>query len=450
MTALRNDPLIEDALASATDTRCLQIGRGILGNTAEVFQSLFGSASAIIVADENTFRVAGKKVYDALRAAGQKCEEPFLFTDPDLYAEYKYVEELERVIAKTEAIPVAVGSGAINDLTKLVANHCLRQYMCVATAASMDGYTAYGASITYKGSKQTFNCPAPLAVIADLDVIAAAPVAMNASGYADLLAKVPAGADWIVADALAIEPIDAKGWKMVQGRLREWLSDPEGVRQAKPEPLESLVAGLMMGGFAMQHCQTSRPASGAEHQFSHLWDMQHHTNNGQSVSHGFKVGIGTLASVAMYEYILEQPLADLDIAATVAQWPELPEIEASIRALYDEDEVRDKALEEVRAKHSSRQQLEAELRILKTNWPKLKASLTTHLPSRRELQDKLAIVGAPSTPPEIGISHDRLRTSYYQAWHIRRRYTILDLAGRTASFDPCMQSVFGADGLWPA
>ena len=35
----------------------------------------------------------------------------------------------------------------------------------------MDGYTAFGASITHQGSKQTFECPAPRAVVADLDVI---------------------------------------------------------------------------------------------------------------------------------------------------------------------------------------------------------------------------------------------------------------------------------------
>ena len=97
------------------------------------------------------------------------------------------------VLESTAAIPVAVGSGTINDLTKLAAHRVNRPYMVVATAASMDGYTAYGASITASGSKQTFDCPAPRAVLADLEVIASAPPGMNASGYADLLAKIAAG-----------------------------------------------------------------------------------------------------------------------------------------------------------------------------------------------------------------------------------------------------------------
>jgi glycerol-1-phosphate dehydrogenase [NAD(P)+] len=73
------------------------------------------------------------------------------------------------------------------------------------------------------------------------------------------------------------------------------------VRDGKIEALHNLTVGLMMTGFAMQAACSSRPASGAEHQFSHLWDMEHHTHNGRIPSHGFKVGIGSLASTALYE-----------------------------------------------------------------------------------------------------------------------------------------------------
>jgi glycerol-1-phosphate dehydrogenase [NAD(P)+] len=97
---------------------------------------------------------------------------------------------LQTALAANQAIPVAVGSGTINDLTKLAAHRVGRPYIVAAIAASMDGYSAYGASITYRGSKQTFDCSASCAVVADLEVIAAAPPGTNAPGYADLPAKV--------------------------------------------------------------------------------------------------------------------------------------------------------------------------------------------------------------------------------------------------------------------
>src|SRR2546421_912504 len=180
--------LIDRALRSASDTRLLLIQPGIRREAASIFRQEFGCEAVIIVADENTFASAGRDVRDSFQSARQT-PETFIF-GPTVYADDRCVSELTTALKKANAIPVAVGSGTINDLTKLAAHRAGRPYMVIATAASMDGYTAYGASITAKGSKQTFDCPAPRVVLADLEVIATAPAEMNAAGYADLLAKV--------------------------------------------------------------------------------------------------------------------------------------------------------------------------------------------------------------------------------------------------------------------
>jgi glycerol-1-phosphate dehydrogenase [NAD(P)+] len=176
----------------------------MLGKVPQIFRQQFGDKPPLLIADTNTFAAAGRAVLEAFRHAGHDCHEPFLFTAPQLYAEHNYVLALEAALQGHDDIPVAVGSGTINDLTKLAAHRAGRPYLAVAAAASMDGYTAFGASITCQGSKRNFECPAPVAVVADLDVICAAPAGMNAAGYADLLAKTTAGADWMLADALGI------------------------------------------------------------------------------------------------------------------------------------------------------------------------------------------------------------------------------------------------------
>src|SRR5882724_1907353 len=307
-------PTLVEALAAANDTRVLEIGSKILQSAPEIFAKQFGDKPAVIVADTNTFEAAGRTVHDAFQEKNQ-CLEPFIYSDTHLYAEYKFVQELQESLKIHDAIPVAVGSGTINDLTKLAAHEVGRPYMCVATAASMDGYTAFGASITQSGSKQTFFCPAPRAVVADLDIIKSAPGDMNSWGYTDLVAKVTAGADWMLSDSMGAEPVHAEAWKIIQPGLRELISDPAGVPARRPESISRLVEGLMLAGFAMQAATNSRAASGAEHQFSHLWDMQHHSHDGKAPSHGFKVGIGTLAVTALYEYVLEQPIEELDVEA---------------------------------------------------------------------------------------------------------------------------------------
>ena len=201
---------IQAALRDATDTKDVVIAAGVLSSVGEVFDRTFGDVPAVVVADENTYEVAGEEVHRRLQAAGRKMVDPYVFPGrPTLRAEYGNITTLAGWLRTHDAIPVAVASGTLNDIVKRAAHECDRPYLAVATAASVDGYTSFGASITKDGFKQTLTCPAPRAVVADLDLLTAAPAIMTASGYGDLLGKVPAGADWIVADELGVDPIDA-------------------------------------------------------------------------------------------------------------------------------------------------------------------------------------------------------------------------------------------------
>lgn len=449
MTETHKTLSLAEALSAARETHCLEIGAGVKSATPRVFNQQFGKRPAVVVADVNTYRAAGQAVDEAFRAAGHAVRDPFIFRAPDLYAEHRFVVELEQALRSHTAIPVAVGSGTVNDLTKLASHRVERPYMCVGTAASMDGYTAFGASITYQGAKQTFDCPAPTAVVADLDVICAAPGDMNAWGYADLLAKVPAGADWILADALGVDPIHPQAWAIVQGRLRELLADPGGVRHRNPAAIGRLIEGLMLGGFAMQSARSSRVASGAEHMFSHMWDMQHHTHNGRVPSHGFKVGIGTLATTALYERLLTADLEKLDVERLCAAWPDEESWVARGRELAGDGHLADVAAREMRAKHCSPAQLGEQLKLLKALWPKLRKRLEAQLMPLATVRRMLQDAGAPTEPEQIGITRERLRQTYWQASCIRRRFTGLDLAVRAGLLDTCLDEIFGPTGLWP-
>ncbi|OAI55519.1 3-dehydroquinate synthase [Verrucomicrobiaceae bacterium SCGC AG-212-N21] len=441
---------LADALRAARETRALEIGSGILHEVPRVFREHFGSREAVIVADENTMKGAGDAVLAAFKDAGHPTRAPFVFPAQGLYAEHRFVEQLEPSLRAHDAIPVVVGSGTLNDLTKLAAHRTGRSYVCVATAASMDGYTAFGASITYNGSKQTFDCPAPTAVVADLDVIACAPAAMSGWGYADLLAKVTAGADWIIADALGVEPIEPLAWNIVQGRLREAVADPTGIRAGNASAFAGLVEGLMLGGFAMQATKSSRPASGAEHQFSHLWDMQHHTHEGSAPSHGLKVGIGTLAVTALYEQLLALPLDALDIMERAAAWPEKEMWLQQAAVLFPEPDLHAVATREITAKHSSPAELADQLNTVRKLWPDLRDQLNKQLIPFGTLREMLRSAGAATEPEEIGIPRARLRESFMKAFFIRRRFTVLDLAMRTGLLGSSLDRIFGPQGTWPA
>jgi glycerol-1-phosphate dehydrogenase [NAD(P)+] len=444
-------PNLNEVLERAPETKCLELGAGALTKIPSVFRTHFPAAVPLVVADPVTFSVAGETTANLLKQAGWSEVGSFLFCEPGFYAEHRFVEQLEaRLNARKDTIPIAVGSGTINDVTKLAAHRTARRYLTVATAASMDGYTAFGASITRQGSKQTFACPAPLAVIADTNVIAGAPLAMNAAGYADLAAKVTAGADWLLADALGVEPLHETAWRLVQGKLPIALRDPGGIQRSQGDVLQQLTEGLLYSGFAMQFAASSRPASGAEHQFSHLWDMQHHTFRGIAPLHGHKVGVATLAVTALYEYLLTQPLENLDLEHCCRRWPELSALEQAIGILFPNEQLAAVALTECRAKHVEKTELHRQLARLRTTWPSLRDRLHQQLLPFARLKQMLRDAGAPDRPEKIGLSREHLRRSFSLAYHIRRRFTVLDLVVRADLLEGALNHLFGPDGPWPS
>jgi len=240
-----------------------------------------------------------------------------------------------------------------------------------------------------------------------------------------------------------------RAWNIVQGGLREALAKPAGVGNRDVEAVRQLTEGLMLGGFAMQWAKSSRPASGAEHQFSHLWDMQHHVHQGQIPLHGFKVGIGTLAVTGLYEYLLTQRLDNLDVESCCAQWPDQAAGEARVRALFRQPDLMAVALQESRAKWVEAGSLRGQLERLRRVWPGLKERLRLQLIPLSELQTRLRAAGAPVEPEEIGISRERLRESFQQSYYLRRRFTVLDLATHCRLLEPALSHLFGPAGPWP-
>lgn len=439
------------ALRGATDTRSVTIGSGVIAAVGQAFKQNFAGRSAIIVADDNTFAVAGSQVQRYLRAAGCSVREPYLFPGkPVLHAEYRHALELEEALRAHDAIPLAVGSGTINDLTKLAAHRCGRPYAVVATAASMDGYTAFGASITRDGFKQTIACPAPRVVVADVDLLARAPAEMTASGYADLLGKVTAGADWLIADALDREPLQPQAWSLVQDSLREWTAQPHRLPQRDPKAVEHLTEGLIFAGLAMQAAQSSRAASGSEHLFSHLWEMQGLTHGGGEVSHGFKVGIGSIASAALYERLLERDLSRLDVDALCRAWPSREAVERAVRQSHANPRLAENAVAQSLGKYIDADELRRRLALLGERWPILRDRLARQLLSAAELRTMLHAAGCPTRPSEIGVERDRFHRSYALARQIRSRYTVFDLAAEAGCFEACVAELFAPGGFWAA
>lgn len=456
-----SDDIIAKALAGAGDTDHVAVGRGVINRTGQILaeslaRSLDGTPLPVmIIADQRTWDAAGHLAHTSLQDAGIPLADPLIFpAHPTLYASLDNARTIATTLQDRDravgapVVPLAVGSGTVNDLVKLAAKDLGRRYAVIGTAASMDGYTGAGAPISDNGVKITMNCVAPQAVIFDLDIAAAAPGAMTASGYGDLAAKIPGGADWILADAAGVEAMDDHVWQLVQTGVGDALARPAELAAGNPDAYSGLVEGLILSGLAMQVYNGTRPASGAEHYFSHIWELAHlGADQDPPLSHGFKVAIGTLAMLAFYQKFLERDLSGLDVDAAVAAWPTWEAVEADIRTCFD-GALANHAVAETRVKYVDPDQLAARLQRLVDSWPQTLPRLRSQLVDAGDFKRQLQLAGTPSTPEDIGLTAADVKATFPKAMYYRSRYTVLDVAREAGWFTDIVDEVFSPGGLW--
>lgn len=432
-------------IPSGLQTRQCVIGNDVLPEIPALLRSNWpGDTRPVrIVADTNTWRVAGQRVQELLQAAGFVVDAPVIFPGSALFhAEYKYVELLREPLAGH--LPVSVGSGTINDLVKRTTEELkLDGYLSCATAGSVDGYTSAGAAITKDGFKQTLPCAAPLVIVADNAVVRTAPFPMTAAGYADLAAKVPAGGDWLIADAVGATPLHPVVWPMVQEHLREWLEAPEKLLAGDATCYANLFNGLCQTGFAMQYMKDSRPASGAEHLYSHIWEMRDIRKDGIQPSHGFKVAVGSLVTTALMEEVFFHSTVE-ELRQWGAEAPELtPErrnaqIDQCLKGTTMETGARQVALAKLLTGDALRQRR----KLLYAKHAELAAKLRTQLLPFEELRRRFALLGCPTTFEEIGLNlPEWLEYTTLAAGMIRNRYTILDVLTELNITSPILERV---------
>jgi glycerol-1-phosphate dehydrogenase [NAD(P)+] len=440
--------ILNDALRDASVTREVVLAGSAVSALPGLVRRHMGSAPVLVVADGTTHAVAGEEALQRLAAAGVDCVEPLVLPAmPRLKPQVGIARHIAARLGETRAVPVAVGSGVISDLVKYAAALADTPYVCIATAASMDGYAASGAALVDAGFKRTLACSAPIAILADLDVLAKAPVAMTGWGYGDLAGKVVAGADWMLADTLDVEPINPGPFSLVQDNLADWLAHPQQLAASEAPAFERLLCGLLVSGLAMQAHGNSRPASGSDHQFAHLWEMEELNVGGEPAAHGACVGVGCVAMLALYEWLCAQPI-DARVITALEGAPDLAALhDREIVSAFSSSALVESARIEMAAKRDAGDRRQR-LKRLVDAWPSLRGHLTRRLPPASEMQARLRALGAPAHPTDLGIELDAFAGDHRRARLIRRRYTILDLVEDLGWLDRAVDALFAAEGFW--
>jgi len=319
MTPLRAVPLT--GVAPCRCGRCRPIATRTVGLDRHLAGRILqesGDSLLLVVGDPRTLAVCGNALATALDDLGKDVKTLILGGDRNkLHASEHQVRSLgERIDFHAAGLPpganilpVAVGSGTVNDIVKAAAFERNLPYIVVATAASMNGYTSAIAALTVDGLKKTVPSAPPLAVFADPEVLAAAPNRMAVSGLADLLSKPVSSADWKLAHLLWDEPYCEAPVRIADDAVEQAAREAGRIREGDPGGITALFDALLISGMSMAMAGTSSPASGGEHLISHYLDMTAPFEPGgprEPMLHGEQVGAATAVTTRLYRSVLDR------------------------------------------------------------------------------------------------------------------------------------------------
>jgi glycerol-1-phosphate dehydrogenase [NAD(P)+] len=138
---------------------------------------------------------------------------------------------------------------------------------------------------------------APLAIIADTDIIAQAPWRLAISGCGDVIAKFTAVKDWQLAHAEKNEYYGEYAASLALMSATLVIQNAELIQPNNEDGLRVLLEALISCGVAMSIAGSSRPCSGAEHLFSHALDMLKCPH----AMHGEQCGVGSVLTAYLHK-----------------------------------------------------------------------------------------------------------------------------------------------------
>lgn len=318
--------------------RHVVVGHDVLGDTATLVRELAIDGHPLIVTSPTPSQVAGDSVREMLADAGY---DPVSVTIEE--ASFSAVTQVvETARDAGVSFLVAVGGGKVIDVTKMACDELGNGYVSVPTAASHDGIVSGRSSVPDGDSRHSVGVEPPLGVVADTGILADAPWKLTTAGCADIISNYTAVKDWRLAERLQGVPYSEYAAALSEMTAELLVDTAESIRPGLEESAWIVVKALVSSGVAMSIADSSRPASGAEHLFSHQLDRI----APNTALHGHQVGVGSI----LIEYLHSgesggwQPIRDA--LRTIGAPTTADELgvsqEAVIEALTSAHEIRDR------------------------------------------------------------------------------------------------------------
>ena len=298
--------------------RNVLVGHDVLDETVAAVEELHLTGRPLIVTGEIPREVAGNRVREQFAAEGHD-PEMVLIEEASFAAVQRVIDAAEDANAN---YLIGVGGGKPIDITKMAADELGTGFVSVPTAASHDGIVSGRASVPEDGTRHSVAANPPVAVVADTEILADAPWRLTTAGCADIISNYTAVKDWQLAQRLQNVTYSEYAGALSRMTAELLVERADSIKQGLEESAWIVVKALVSSGVAMSIAGSSRPASGAEHLFSHQLDR---LVPGGAL-HGHQVGVGSI----MVEYLH---------SGESGEWREIRDALAAIGAPTTADEL---------------------------------------------------------------------------------------------------------------
>jgi glycerol-1-phosphate dehydrogenase [NAD(P)+] len=269
--------------------RDVVIGHGVLDHLPAICEDLHLGDTVLIISGRSTMQLAGEKV----RALLSTCCDTRVLIAEEITPEA--IKGAECAAAGCDFL-IGIGGGRVIDTAKIASYNIDRPFISVPTAASHDGIASARASVPTAEGTASLEAQPPIAIVADTEIIAAAPHRLLAAGCADIISNYTAVLDWELSHRLRGEPISEYAMALSRMTAEILVKDADAIRPHQEESAWIVTKALVSSGVAMSIAGSSRPGSGGEHKFAHALDR---LAPGVGL-HGEKCGIGTIITMYLH------------------------------------------------------------------------------------------------------------------------------------------------------
>ncbi len=403
----------------------IYVGTNLIPSLPDYIRARNLGTHCVLVADNNTYEIAGRDVERRLVASGFSVIPCVIRREHAMDPDERACGEVLLSIQPETQFLISVGSGSITDTTRVNATRVKLPFVCVGTAPSMDGYTSVVAPLLLRGVKIHRAGVCPEIIVCDLDILRTAPISMVQSGVGDVLGKYIAQADWLIGSIINGEPYCPVCGQIVLDAVNRLMENIGEIRQRTEKGIRILIEALLLAGVTIMIVGHTRAVASVEHNIAHYWEMTQLLRGSHPPAHGASVGVATLLCWPLFQRFAEEDLSKLDLEKIKAGRQSREERVRWLRFAYGEEAA--KAI--IQDNPGDFLVWEEQLRRIQTaqaNFAQLK-EVILGLPSLERILKAMGDLGAPLTPAELGIDSALLNVSMHCAKDYRTRYTLFKL-----------------------